>query len=263
MEVHGANIDIQYITDAYAVAEYVSNYCTKLEGGSTALLKNINETALAEGEAAKETLKKLSKALDRGREVGIQECVYRILGLPMSKFSEVVRFINTNHPDRRDGLLKQNFDDLPAGEPLFHNSIHDYYMSRPHNSPGCETDWENMTLAEFVANYNVVQKLSKNPRNETATLLNKKGFVVKRSRQCVIRYFLHYENDQEYHRGLCVLFLPFRDEMRDIHGQDVLELYEQNKDQIDDACAGKSCGDVCWIGDQMRGLKRFSDNVWN
>ena len=233
MEVHGANIDIQYITDAYAVAEYVSNYCTKLEGGSTALLKNINETALAEGEAAKETLKKLSKALDRGREVGIQECVYRILGLPMSKFSEVVRFINSNHPDRRDGLLKQNFDDLPAGEPLFHNSIHDYYMSRPHNSPGCETDWENMTLAEFVANYNVVQKLSKNPRNETATLLNKKGYVVKRSKQCVIRYFLHYENDQEYHRGLCVLFLPFRDEMRDIHGQNVLELYEVNKDQID------------------------------
>ena len=56
MEVHGANIDIQYITDAYAVAEYVSNYCTKLEGGSSVLLKNINDAALAEGEAAKEHL---------------------------------------------------------------------------------------------------------------------------------------------------------------------------------------------------------------
>ena len=233
MEVHGANIDVQYITDAYAVAEYVSNYCTKLEGGNTALMKNINDAALAEGEAAKETLNKLSKALDRGREVGIQECVYRILGLIMSKFSEVVKFINSNHPDRRDGLLKSNLDNLQAGESIFHDSIHDYYMSRPHNSSGSGTDWNNMTLAEFVADYNIVQKLSKNPRNETATLLNKKGYIVKRSRQCVIRYFLHYENDQEYHRALCVLFLPFRNEMKDIHGQDVMELYEKNKNQIE------------------------------
>ena len=233
MDVHGANIDIQYITDAYAVVEYVSNYCTKLENGNTALLKNINDAAIAEGEAAKDTLRKLSKALDRGREVGIQECIYRILGLPMSRFSEVVKFINSNHPESRDGLRKQDLANLPAGESIFHNSIHDYYTNRPKNSPNSDTDWENMTLAEFVANYNVVQKISKNARNETATLLNKKGHIVKRGKQCVIRYFLHYENDEEYHRAHCILFLPFRNEMEDIHHQDVKELYESNKNQID------------------------------
>ena len=233
MNVHEANMDIQYISDAYAVIEYVSNYCTKLESGNTALLKNINDTAIADGEAAKDTLKKLSKALDRGREVGIQECIYRILGLPMSKFSEVVKYIDSNHPDRRDGLLKKNIDNLTETESVFHNSIHDYYMNRPKNSPDSDTEWEHMTLADFVAEYTVVQKLPKNPQNETATLLNGKGYIVKRRKPCVIRYFLHYENDEEYYRALCILFLPFRNEKREIHTQVVQELYLKNKSQIE------------------------------
>ena len=29
----------------------------------------------------------------------------------MTKFSEIVKFINTNHPDRREGLLKADLKD--------------------------------------------------------------------------------------------------------------------------------------------------------
>ena len=67
IEIHQANQDIQYIHDnGYAVAEYVSDYCTKLESGQTALLKKINEEALESGEAAKKTLQKLCEQLDTG-----------------------------------------------------------------------------------------------------------------------------------------------------------------------------------------------------
>ena len=59
--------------------------------------------------------------MDKGREVGIQEAIYRLLGLKMTKFSDIVRFINTNHPDRRDGLLKSNLEDLDENEAIFHN----------------------------------------------------------------------------------------------------------------------------------------------
>ena len=62
MNIHRANIDLQFITDQYAVAEYVSNYLTKLEGGSTALLKNINDEGIRQGEARKVTLGKLVNA---------------------------------------------------------------------------------------------------------------------------------------------------------------------------------------------------------
>ena len=233
MDIHRANIDIQFITDEYAVAQYVGNYLTKLEGGASALMKNINDEAIREGEAPKNTLAKFTKALDRGREVSIQEAIFRLLGLTMTKFSEVVRFINSNHPQRRDGLLKQNWEELPDGESVFMNSMQDYYVNRPKNSTEDNTDWEKMSLAEFVSNYNIVQKKPKSERSQTITLLNKKGYAVKRSKPCIIRYFLRYENDQEHHRGLCVLFLPFRDEMAEIHNQDVSELYENHQVEIE------------------------------
>ena len=69
---------------------------TKNESGISALLKSINDEAINKGESVKDTIDKLAKALDKGREVGIQEAVYRLLGLKMTKFSAVVRFINTN-----------------------------------------------------------------------------------------------------------------------------------------------------------------------
>ena len=104
--MHPANIDIQYITDEYSCAEYLCDYCTKGEGGLSNLLQNINEEAVRSGEDAKETLKKLIKCLDKGREVPVQEAIFRACGLPLTKFSVVVKFINSAHPERREGLLK-------------------------------------------------------------------------------------------------------------------------------------------------------------
>ena len=86
--------------------------CLQNEGGISALLRKINDQALESGETSKETIRKLIKALDKGREVGIQEACYRCLGLTMTRFSSIVKFINTSHPDRRDGLLKANVDEL-------------------------------------------------------------------------------------------------------------------------------------------------------
>ena len=85
---------------------------TKNESGTSALLKSINEEAIENGETVKKTIYKLAKALDKGREVGIQEAMYRLLGLKMLKFSQVVKFINTNHPDRREGLLRTDLNTL-------------------------------------------------------------------------------------------------------------------------------------------------------
>ena len=116
---------------------------------------------------------KFSYLLFSGREVGIQEAVYRALGLTMTRFSDVVRFINTNHPDHREGLLKANLDDLEKGESVFHNSLHDYYQDRPINSDDDETDWENMTLSQFVSGYNISK--SKPASSNAIELQNNRG----------------------------------------------------------------------------------------
>ena len=76
-------------------------------------MQNINDEATRSGEEAKLTLKKLIKCLDKGREVPVQEAVFRACGLPLTKFSALVKFINTVHPERRDGLLK-NTEELDS-----------------------------------------------------------------------------------------------------------------------------------------------------
>ena len=227
IKIHQANQDIQFICDEYAVAEYITNYLTKNEAGMSGMLKTINEEAVKEGEDVMKTIKKLATALDKGREMSIQEAIYRSLGLKMTKFRDVVRFINTNHPDRREGLLKSNLEELDEDEKIFHNSMHDYYQLRPYGND--DEQWDIMCLADFASHYNIAYKSSSKNAIE---LLDGKSFIIKRGRPCVIRYFLKYDNEEEYYRALCILFLPFRDEKK-IHKMDMKTLYLDNKELIE------------------------------
>ena len=49
----------------------------------------------------------------------------------------------------------------------------------------------------------------------------------------VLRYYLNYENDEDLTRGLLVLFLPFRDEMADIHTKDVKQILFESREIIE------------------------------
>ena len=42
----------------------------------------------------------------------------------------------------------------------------------------------------------------------------------------ILRYYLNYSNDEDLARGLLILFKPFRNEMEEIHRQDVKQLLE-------------------------------------
>ena len=201
-------------------------------------MKKLDEESKGNGDLPKETLKKISKVMDKGREVGIQEAIYRVLGLPLSLFSSKVKFINANHPERREGLLrpKAELENLAEGESVFHNSLHTYYEARPYTGElvNDETDWNDMSLAEFAANYEIVYKGRVNQTKDVIKLRNKKGYIVERGQECVIRYFLKHEHEQEHHRALCVLFLPFRNEMREIHEKNVTTLYLENQKKIEE-----------------------------
>ena len=75
-------------------------------------------------------MNQLAAVLDKHREVSIQEAIYRILSLPMTKSTVKVKFLSTIHPHFRDGLMKGNLESLEDGESIFHNSPHDYYSNR-------------------------------------------------------------------------------------------------------------------------------------
>ena len=247
MRLFVANHDIQIVIDPYAATQYVTGYITKNEAGQSALLKAVNEET--SNLSQMDQLNALAKVLDKSREVSIQEAVYRILGLQMTKSSVKVKYLSTSHPHFRDGLLKGNIEELKDDETVFHFSPHQYYESRPcesTNQEGIEyleeelqdNYWEKMCLAEFWAKYEVVYGHKTGQSNKQKTKLiplkDKIGFIRRRSDIAVLRYYLNYSNDEDLARGLLILFFPFRDEMHDIHQQDVKELLKESRDFIEE-----------------------------
>ena len=104
MRLHKANHDLQICIDHYACAQYVCGYLTKNKSGISKLLKSVNEECNDLKEIDK--LNALASVLDKHREVSIQEAVYRLLGLTLTKSSVKVKYLSKIHPHFRDGLLK-------------------------------------------------------------------------------------------------------------------------------------------------------------
>ena len=63
-----------------------------------------------------EKLNALAAILDKHREVSIQEAVYRLLSLNMTKSSVKVKYLSTIHPSCRDGLLKGKIEELSEND---------------------------------------------------------------------------------------------------------------------------------------------------
>ena len=208
------------------------------------LLKAVNEQA--KDLSNKDLLNQLSSVLDKHREVSIQEAIYRIHGLKMTQSSIIVKYLSTIHPNFRDGLLRGDLDNLEEDESIFHLSLHQYYESRDMK---CRPDvdyedfelkegyWEKISLAEFWSLYDIVYGENKKDKITGKFLYipfkNKRGCIRRRRERCILKYFLNYSNDEDLARGLLILFHPFKNEMQDIHEQDVVLLYEKNKTDIE------------------------------
>ena len=226
MEIQPANHDIQYCMDPYSTAQYIVGYLTKNEAGMSALLKKVDEECSNLSEIKK--INKLASVLDKHREVSIQECVYRLLGLPMSKFSTVVKYLNTNHPKHRDGLLRSDLSNLDKDDSAFYPSPHQYYEERP--SWDNDVYLDNMCLADWWSLYD--HSLKKRTKKSIPMHTEKHGWMTKRTERAVLRYYLPFEDEVEMARGLCILFLPFRNEMIDIHNKDPIKLLAKNHEII-------------------------------
>lgn len=113
---------------------------------------------------AKEQLWTIASTFSGSQEISAQEAVYNCLGMKQSNSSTGHIFINTGHPDNRTRMLKPmavRGDMDPLSTDIFMEGLIDYYSCRP----SC---LEQMTLAEFAANYEVRGK-KKPPNNDPDT----------------------------------------------------------------------------------------------
>ena len=101
-----ANMNIQFVLNAYACVMYVASYIMKTERPVGELLKRVATEARTD--ELKTQLRKVGSAFLTQREVSAQEAVYRLLSLLMQQLSRSVVFVDTNPKNERIALLKDN-----------------------------------------------------------------------------------------------------------------------------------------------------------
>ena len=83
-----ANMDIQFILNAYACVMYVASYIMKTERVMGELLKRVASEVRTD--ELKSQLEKVGSAFLTQREVSAQEAMYRILSIPIKHFSRSI-----------------------------------------------------------------------------------------------------------------------------------------------------------------------------
>ena len=164
--------------------------------------------------------------------------------MPLTSFSRAHKFINTLPPNKRDGLLKSNVDDLQQDESIFQRNIIEYYENRPDTL-------DEVTLAEFVSHYNLVVGKCSNvasdsvieddnidperySRSEVFNLKNNLGHVKRRNRPAIIRYYIDRSDEEAYAKNAMLLFYPFKDETKDVHqNANIVKKYNDVKENVD------------------------------
>ena len=221
-----ANMDIQFVLNAYACVMYVASYIMKTERAMGELLKRVATEARTD--ELKTQLRKVGSAFLTHREVSAQEAVYRLLSLPMKQLSRCVVFVNTNPKHERIAVLK-NPDLLSQLEDddtnVFQKSLIDRYQHRPQQL-------SSMCLAEFAATFatdykpddsmtnDVLPDIESDTTSTKITLTDGFGKMSKRRQQAVIR-FRKYNKDTEpsnWYRAKLMLYYPWFDEHSDLLG---------------------------------------------
>ena len=241
-----ANIDIQYVIDAYACVMYIASYMTKNESGMGELLKQtLKENS---DKDIKSALRRVGTTFLNHREVSAQEAAYRILSMPMKKLSREVVFVTTDKKSERYSVLKPQAQLKGKDEDIFQKSMVTRYESRPNSM-------ENTCFAEFAANYTVsytegpaddvvpdllddsdlpVPEVAADHLPNVIHLNNRMGCMRKRRHKAVIRFrkYNRQEDTSEFFRAKMMLYLPWRNEEADLLGD--FETFEEHYSTVTD-----------------------------
>lgn len=249
LQLWQANIDFQYVLDAYSTVMYVVGYMMKSEKAMGELLKRVAKECRDDDISTQ--LKKLGAAFIGQRVVGMPESVMRQNSMWLIRKSRKVLFLNNNLKEDRVSLPKtgQDLDSLEdEDEDIFMTSIHDRYAARP-------DELNDKCLAYVALNYDVVERSTpaapedcsagpletedcptqqnRRPKHEVITLKDDLGKMRKRRREALMRtHSFNIAKDRERHfHGQLLLFYPWRSENNLKGGYDT---YEEHYNAVKD-----------------------------
>lgn len=243
-----ANHDIQPVLEPHAMVQYILSYVTKAQKGMSSIMEKACNEAFAGHLTLKESVRHIGNAFLNAVETSQQEAAALLLQFPMTEMSRESVFIPTSPPDERTYLLKsrQKLQELDENsEDIQSENIISYYQKRP------KTHLENCSLAEFAAQYRINMPKDRTyeaadegqtdvedqTNDEDMVIPLKNGGSIKRRRIARILRYVNYNirtNMELHYRERLMLFLPWRNEERDLYGgySTYTEHYNAKKEQI-------------------------------
>ena len=250
-----ANMDIQYIVDAYACATYIVSYMSKGCRGMSVLLRQVSKEASEGNQPLIEQMRFIGNKFLNAVEISAQEAAYIALQLALRKSSRTTVYLNTAPPDDRVRLLKscQEIEDMDDEDTNIDSSnILDRYSKR-------ERALDQTCLAEWAAWYD--SRAKKPPKPPTTTDIDgnppeidiqqdedneddipllhaeeKDQPKKRRTRARILRcpWFSLAKDSEKHFRELIMLFIPWRDEDNDLLAghKSYHEHYLANQDAI-------------------------------
>lgn len=232
LQLFRANMDIQLVVSARAVAYYVGKYISKAE---PQLIREETRNALNAIKGDSRTsyhqqAKKIASTILSRREISSQECAFRTCHLPLRRCSRKLVFISSCKPEDRLRMVDKDSFLYRGAQPGL--NIIDRYMLRP-------KQLENLCLYEFAAWWQPRPKKLKENRNKAyededlienedydeeeedgftaqLSLKQNKGVICRRKFHAVISHprYNPLTQSEDYMYSMILLYFPFeREEM--------------------------------------------------
>lgn len=212
------NMDMQLILHPYGAACYMVEYIFKSVGGFAKLIKEAAAQAKEGNQRLSDVYKQVANSFINNYQMCAQEAAAYLLSHKQCVKSRSVIFINTSPIHQRTRILKGK-DNIKAleddsTEVLVENDI-DRYTRRP-------TQLENVCLADFVGKY---YRTSKAGHQE---------IYFERSREKILRWRSYNlsTDPSNFYRVRLMLFLPWRDENKELTDVDYSKKYHENIELI-------------------------------
>ena len=220
LHVWQANMDCQLCIDANSVVNYIVNYINKESRGLSLNLDKVAKECEANNKSVKDTIKALGNVFVNTSEISVQECIYVLLGIPLTYFSIDVIHVPTFPKNKRTKVVKskKKLSELSENSTdIYIEDKFEQYSNRPKY-------FENWCMADYLTKVQR-QKRSKSSlsKEPTGHFLNRLGretyntrtYSYKTHRQKVLSYVCpKLQKDREtYYRIQLLLYHPWRQEI--------------------------------------------------